>query len=64
MESLVQISAGFDAHRKDDVNCGYIGLEEHDYKVRSLACCSSHRANVSNSLSNILWSYCQNILDD
>jgi acetoin utilization deacetylase AcuC-like enzyme len=25
------ISAGFDAHRKDDVNCGYVGLDDHDF---------------------------------
>jgi len=28
---LVLISAGFDAHRKDIINCGYIGLVEEDY---------------------------------
>ncbi len=29
---LIIISAGFDAHRKDDINLGYIGLIEEDYK--------------------------------
>eukprot|EP00238_Polyblepharides_amylifera_P000660 CAMPEP_0196572032 /NCGR_PEP_ID=MMETSP1081-20130531/2154_1 /TAXON_ID=36882 /ORGANISM="Pyramimonas amylifera, Strain CCMP720" /LENGTH=829 /DNA_ID=CAMNT_0041889213 /DNA_START=35 /DNA_END=2524 /DNA_ORIENTATION=+ len=28
---LIIISAGFDAHRKDLVNCGYVGIEERDY---------------------------------
>lgn len=26
------ISAGFDAHIKDDVNCGYVGIDELDYQ--------------------------------
>ena len=29
---LILISAGFDAHRKDDINFGYIGLVEEDFE--------------------------------
>jgi hypothetical protein len=29
---LILISAGFDAHRKDHINCGYLGLQEEDYE--------------------------------
>ncbi len=29
---LILISAGFDAHKKDSINCGYIGLIEEDYE--------------------------------
>lgn len=28
---LILISAGFDAHRKDELNCGFIGVTERDY---------------------------------
>lgn len=29
---LIFISAGFDAHRKDDINFRYIGIQEKDYE--------------------------------
>ncbi|CAN0326945.1 unnamed protein product, partial [Discosporangium mesarthrocarpum] len=29
---LIMVSAGFDAHRKDTINMGYIGLREEDYE--------------------------------
>jgi acetoin utilization deacetylase AcuC-like enzyme len=29
---LILISAGFDAHKKDVINFGYIGLLEEDYE--------------------------------
>jgi hypothetical protein len=29
---LVLVSAGFDAHRKDDMNFRYIGIQERDYE--------------------------------
>ncbi len=29
---LLLLSAGFDAHKKDSINCGYIGLIEDDYE--------------------------------
>lgn len=28
---LILISAGFDAHRKDDINFNFVGVREHDY---------------------------------
>ena len=30
--SLILISAGFDAHHKDEINCGYLSLREEDYE--------------------------------
>ena len=29
---LILVSAGFDAHKKDSINYGYIGLLEEDYE--------------------------------
>lgn len=29
---LILVSAGFDAHKKDSINFGYIGLLEEDYE--------------------------------
>ena len=29
---LIFISAGFDAHRKDDINFRYIGIQEKEYE--------------------------------
>lgn len=29
---LILISAGFDGHHKDTINCGYLGLREEDYE--------------------------------
>jgi acetoin utilization deacetylase AcuC-like enzyme len=29
---LILVSAGFDAHIKDAINCGYVGLREEDYE--------------------------------
>ena len=29
---LVLVSAGFDAHRKDDMNFRYIGIQERDFE--------------------------------
>jgi len=29
---LILVSAGFDAHHKDSINCGYVGLREEDYE--------------------------------
>ena len=29
---LILVSAGFDAHRKDDINYAYIGVTEKDYE--------------------------------
>lgn len=28
---LILVSAGFDAHRKDDINFHFVGVREHDY---------------------------------
>ena len=29
---LILISAGFDAHKKDDLACRFVGLQERDYE--------------------------------
>lgn len=29
---LILVSAGFDAHRKDDINFRYIGIQERDFE--------------------------------
>lgn len=50
---IIFVSAGFDAHRKDDMNCGYIGLDDEDYawvtneilKVAN-ACCDGRVVSV------------------
>lgn len=28
---LILVSAGFDAHRRDEINHGFVGLQERDY---------------------------------
>lgn len=50
---LIFISAGFDAHRKDDINCGYISLIEEDYEWITLqlarlanTCCEGRLVSV------------------
>lgn len=50
---LIFISAGFDAHRKDDINCGYISLIEEDYEWITLqlarlanTCCEGRIVSV------------------
>ena len=43
---LILVSAGFDAHRKDEINFQFVGIREHDYAwvtdqiVQVWACCS------------------------
>lgn len=29
---FILVSAGFDAHKKDDINCHYIGIAEKEYE--------------------------------
>src|SRR3546814_1475869 len=50
---MIFISAGFDAHRKDEINCGYISLIEEDYAWISLqlarletTCCEGRLVSV------------------
>jgi acetoin utilization deacetylase AcuC-like enzyme len=57
---LLLVSAGFDAHRKDDINMGYIGLDETDYNWLTLAlarvantCCHGRLISVLEGGYNI-----------
>jgi acetoin utilization deacetylase AcuC-like enzyme len=43
----VLISAGFDAHRKDAINMGYLGLVEEDYEW-----VTRHLVRIANSTCN------------
>lgn len=50
--------AGFDAHKKDEINFRYIGITERDYEASGLAHCSTHveqRAPLKCSCRSAHW---------
>ena len=59
---LIFISAGFDAHRKDDINFRYIGIQEKDYEwltdqiVQVCACSALEGAGLTGFTG---WCSCQ-----